>query len=86
MRTPLVAITTAAVLASCGAWAGDATKDDPDKARFISCMDAQVAATNIAEATNGPEVWPLWAQFSREECAQIIAKIFEDSYREHGGK
>ncbi len=86
MRKTLLVIAAASVLASSGAWAGDATRNDPDKARFISCMDAQAGATNMAEATNGPEVWPLWAQFSRVECAQIIARIFEDSDREHGGK
>jgi hypothetical protein len=44
------------------------------KAQFDHCMDAQGATTNIAKATNGPEVWPLWAQFSKEECAQIVAR------------
>jgi hypothetical protein len=44
------------------------------KAEINHCMEAQGAATNIAKATNGPEVWPLWAQFSKEECAQIAAR------------
>jgi len=44
------------------------------KAQFDHCMEAQSAATNIAKATNGPEVWPLWARFSKEECAQIFAR------------
>jgi hypothetical protein len=42
------------------------------------CIEAQDGATNIAEATNGPEVWPLWSAFSKEQCQQIAAGIMPD--------
>ncbi len=56
MKTAIaLSIAATTVLASRGASAGDATRNEPDKARFISCMDAQAGATNMAESTNGPE-------------------------------
>ena len=38
-------------------------------------------ATNMAEATNGPEVWPLWAKLSKDECAELLAKIINEGWR-----
>jgi hypothetical protein len=57
------------------------TTADPDKERFKECMEAQAAATNMAEATNGPEVWPLWAKLSKDECAELLAKIINEGWR-----
>ena len=74
MRTSLA---IAAMLITTAAIAGA----DPDKERFKECMEAQAAATNMAEATNGPEVWPLWAKLSKDECAELLAKIINEGWR-----
>jgi hypothetical protein len=67
----------AAMLAATAAIAGA----DPDKKRFADCMAAQSAATNMAGATNGPEVWPLWAKVGKEECEQLVARMLDAGYK-----